>query len=178
MENMELSVDIAKNGSQNIGSVRFALRQGTNLFYASSFINGVNVTLGLDGLEEFDQSLNGVVETIGAVWTAQYPGTAPDFNRGPPIEFGLRFDGGLGSTATTGNRGPILDDFSVQVLYTVPELRMWTAPVGASLQWVPEDWVLESSPGLAPAAWAEVPGAASPHPISLADPQEFFRIRP
>jgi hypothetical protein len=178
MQNLNLAVDLAKNGNINIASVRFALRQGTNLFYPVAFMNGWEGTLGLVGLDEPDQTTNGVIHTIGTTWTAQYPGTQPNFSGGSPIEFGLFFDGGLGAAATSGSRGPVLDNFRVEVTYVQPSLEATAGAGGIWLNWTPPEWQLQEAISLSLAVWNEVAGAASPQFVATTNSQQYFRIIP
>jgi hypothetical protein len=117
---LRLMMDVAKSPA-NIGTLRFALRQGTNLFQTSSGLNnipgssGIIVTYELTGLNELTLKTNGVNALTGLTWTPRYAGTALNFTNGLPLEFGFQSDGALGATATTGTRGPILDNYRVEV---------------------------------------------------------------
>jgi len=69
----------------------------------------------LSGLATTTLKTNGVVALSGMTWTPKYAGTALNFTNSLPLEFGFQNDGALGATATTGNRGPILDNYRVEV---------------------------------------------------------------
>jgi hypothetical protein len=118
--NLHLAMDVAKSGN-NIGTLRFALRQGTNLFYTSAGLNNVPSTSGsvvtydLSGLTTLTLKTNGAVALAGLSWTPVYAGTALNFINGLPLEFGIEDDAALGGTATSSSRGAILDNFRVEV---------------------------------------------------------------
>jgi hypothetical protein len=118
--NLRLVMDVSKSPA-NIGTLRFAVRQGTNLFQTSSGLNNIPGTSGiivnyeLTGLTTLTLKTNGVTALAGLTWTSKFAGTTLNFTNGLPIEFGFQCDGALGATATTGQRGPILDNYRVEV---------------------------------------------------------------
>jgi hypothetical protein len=188
--NLHLAMDVARAASapQVIGTMRFALRQGTNLFYTSAGVNntpstaGPVVTYELDGLTTLTMKTNGVVAHAGLSWTSQYAGAAPNFTNGLPIEFGFRNDSALGATATSTTRGPVLDNFLVVVQGWVPPpappLLSFSAGDGnIQLSWEASDFRLQSA-GQVAGPWADVePQPASPFSVDPTNTAGFFRLR-
>jgi len=131
IESINLSVDLAK-GAPNTATIQFTILQGTSLFYANP---GQNIGSGygqllLTGLTTVTVSTNlngGATSAIGTVsWLSQNGGTLDLSSSGAPIEFGLRMSGALGATATSGSRGPIVDNYFLDITYTsVPEPSTW-----------------------------------------------------
>jgi hypothetical protein len=188
--NLHLAMDVARAvpAPQVIGTMRFALRQGTNLFYTSAGVNntpstaGPVVTYELDGLTTLTMKTNGVVAHAGLSWTSQYAGEAPNFTNGLPIEFGFRNDSALGVTATSTTRGPVLDNFLVVVQGWVPPpappLLSFSAGDGnIQLSWEASDFRLQSA-GQVAGPWADVePQPASPFSVDPTNTAGFFRLR-
>jgi hypothetical protein len=189
--NLRLSLDVARAvpAPQVIGTMRFALRQGTNLFYTSSGVNSIPATAGpvvtyeLNGLTSLTMRTNGVIAFAGMTWVSQFAGTSPVFTNGAPLEFGFRNDSALGATATSTTRGPVLDNFLVEVSgwVTPPEpplMSVSATGVGSfQIAWSGAGFVLQRSSKVN-GPWTNiVPTAVSPYVVTTGDSSEFFRLQ-
>jgi hypothetical protein len=185
---LRLVMDVAK-ATPNIGTLHFALRQGTNLFHTSSGLNNVPGTTGpvvtyeLEGVTTLSLKTNGVAALTGLAWVPRYAGTALDFGGGPPLEFGFRISAALGAGATTTQRGPVLDNFLVEVagvLAQPPPPELWLEAAGGGqwqLRWESPEFVLQTATNVA-GPWTEViPPAQSPHLIAPTNPAAFYQLK-
>jgi hypothetical protein len=180
-------MDVAK-ASQNIGTLRFALRQGTNLFYTSSGLPGLPSSSGLiincdlTGLTSLTVKTNGVVAQTGLTWQPRYASTALNFSNGLPLEFGFRNEGSMGSTATSTSRGPILDNYLVEVNGTItpPPPLLSLSPAGGNgwqLSWNAPGFVLQQSTNAAGSWSTLIPPPASPYILNPTGAAAYFRLQ-
>jgi hypothetical protein len=89
------------------------------------------VNYELTGVQTPTLKTNGVVSQSDLTWDPIHPGTTVDFTNGLPLEFGFCDNAALGTTATSTSRGPILDNFLVEI--TAPAVPGNQPPVLAPL---------------------------------------------
>jgi hypothetical protein len=185
---LRLAMDVEK-AVPNIGTLRFALRQGTNLFHTSSALSGlpgssgVIVNCDLTGLTTLTVKTNGVVAQTGLTWQPRYAGTVLNFANGQPLEFGFRNEGSMGATATSTSRGPILDNYLVEVSgsITVPPAPLLSlTPAGSNswqLSWDAPGFVLQQTTNVAGPWSSLVPPATSPYIFYPTGAAGFYRLQ-